>query len=801
MPDPTFEARLARQLQTYALGGVRPIDRHAIAEATIAAGARRGLGARLADLGPALRLTPRVALTLSVLLALAIALLVVGRQPTSMVAPGRLAFIQDGDVFVARSDGSDAIRVLDDPVVDFERVTTLPDADHLAVEGNGILAILDLTTGERRRIGQTDGHVTWDDSGRFAYVARHRDQGRPVVVIGEAVTAGTPSEPRELTPDGPVSDVLALSPDGQWLATILDGTIYRIDAATGATSAIGQVGQGDVSISSGGLSWSPDSGQLVIATQGVGSCVVGGACTPGGHALLILDVIKGGLRQLTNPEPDDASGVNGYRYLGPDLKPGWSPDGQWIAFRASPGLSIVRPDGTDRRDLVTRPVGWFAWATDSTGLEFVANESADDAMGELSWVSLSDDAPRSLGLGHVRGLGLRSVVQDEGATPRSVVAATEAPGQDGRSGTVVPAAGGAPVDPTGSWRGLLFSSGEASCQSVLRVGFDDLTVRPSAPDGCFPQVRISPDGRRVAIGGQAQQADGTFAAGPEGRVAVVELETGVTTVVRPGDDAADAGLGPTIDLLRWSPGGRWLAWDIGGETWIISADGTASRMLPSGGWPEWSPDDAHVAVETRAGELVVGAGSGADIHVVGPAENAWGWSGGGSRYAIIRDGDAWLANADGSGLRNVTDFEFGGASGLALSPDGETLAVVQQARVLWLIDSDGTRRQVDLGPDVSLDFVDLHWSPDATRVAIATRPYYESSAGTLYLVAIDGSPTTVVADARNPIWSPDGRFLAFLSGDGDGTRIDMANADGSGRRSVTDDAVRPDGQIAWLPTP
>ena len=154
---------------------------------------------------------------------------------------------------------------------------------------------------------------------------------------------------------------------------------------------------------------------------------------------------------------------------------------------------------------------------------------------------------------------------------------------------------------------------------------------------------------------------------------------------------------------------------------------------------------------------------------------------------------------DGSDLRNLTDFEFGGASSLALSPDGETLAVVQQARVLWLIEGDGTRRQVDLGPDVSLEFVDLHWSPDGTRVAVAARPSWESSTGTLYLVPIDGSPTTEVADAGQPVWSPDGRYLAFLSADGAGARIEVANADGSGRRSVTDDTVHPDGQIVWLP--
>jgi hypothetical protein len=48
MPDPTFETRLAQQLGTYAQGGVRPIDRHAVAEATIATRARRRLAFRLA---------------------------------------------------------------------------------------------------------------------------------------------------------------------------------------------------------------------------------------------------------------------------------------------------------------------------------------------------------------------------------------------------------------------------------------------------------------------------------------------------------------------------------------------------------------------------------------------------------------------------------------------------------------------------------------------------------------------------------------------------------------------------------
>jgi TolB protein len=326
-------------------------------------------------------------------------------------------------------------------------------------------------------------------------------------------------------------------------------------------------------------------------------------------------------------------------------------------------------------------------------------------------------------------------------------------------------------------------------------------VRPNAPDGCFDKVRLAPDGRHVAIGGSAEGPDSSFAGVDEGRIVIVDTDTGVTTVVRTGQAGDDAGLGPTIRWLAWTPSGRWLAWQVGVQTWIVSSDGTSSRPLPGpGGWPTWSPDDSRVAIET-ADDLYVGAGNGVGVEVVGPSESIRSWSGDGSQYTFIRDGDVWVRNADGSDLRNMTEFEFGGASEVAFSPDGETLAVVQQARVLWLVDRDGARRRVDLGPDVSLEFVDLHWSPDGTRVALTSYTSAEQLAGTLYLVSIDASPTVKIADAWNPVWAPDGRYLAFLSARGGATRIDVANADGSGRRSMTDDTIVAGGDIAWVPLP
>jgi hypothetical protein len=77
MPDQTFETLLSRQLRTYAEAGVRPIDRFAIAEETIASGAQSGLLRRLRDVRTGWRARPALAmLALLALLVIAGAMLI-----------------------------------------------------------------------------------------------------------------------------------------------------------------------------------------------------------------------------------------------------------------------------------------------------------------------------------------------------------------------------------------------------------------------------------------------------------------------------------------------------------------------------------------------------------------------------------------------------------------------------------------------------------------------------------------------------------------------------------------------------
>jgi Tol biopolymer transport system component len=107
------------------------------------------------------------------------------------------------------------------------------------------------------------------------------------------------------------------------------------------------------------------------------------------------------------------------------------------------------------------------------------------------------------------------------------------------------------------------------------------------------------------------------------------------------------------------------------------------------------------------------------------------------------------------------DVHEGTSMSVAASPDGRMLAVDMQGS-LWVIPAKGgrARRITDYYNDARQPV----WSPDGKRLA-----YFAYRAGTydLYTAAPDGSDvrmlTEGVADDREPAWSPDGKFIAFSS--------------------------------------
>jgi Tol biopolymer transport system component len=175
------------------------------------------------------------------------------------------------------------------------------------------------------------------------------------------------------------------------------------------------------------------------------------------------------------------------------------------------------------------------------------------------------------------------------------------------------------------------------------------------------------------------------------------------------------------------------------------------------------------------------------------------WAPDSSRFGFIRSGDFWTAAIDGSDVRNVTSFLFGGASDATWSPDGSWIAVTA-GRGVWLMGPDGTRRRW-LDPGLDQFTAGVAWSPDSSRIAV--QAYDDGTTGQMsliYLVSADGSPTIRIDAATSPSWSPDGHFLAAtaVAPDGSGTAgsLTVMNADGSGRHDLGATAV--DGPLVWI---
>jgi len=311
---------------------------------------------------------------------------------------------------------------------------------------------------------------------------------------------------------------------------------------------------------------------------------------------------------------------------------------------------------------------------------------------------------------------------------------------------------------------------------------------PARPIDCQQDFNPawSPDGRKIAIVSNPD-ADSTKSA-----IYVMNADgSGVQRLTTGSGGVSGAGGFGTFSYgsLAWSPDARLIAY-VGGDygnlgIFVTNADGSgnlrrlARNVHGNFAPPAWSPDGRRVAfVGQRRGNV--------DIYVV---------------------------NTDGTGQRRLTS-SAGRDSKPTWSPDGRRIAYESRWQVYVMnADGSGQRRLTNNG---GRNFAPA-WSPDGKRIVFERRRVGRERYGTcpgcgnattfeVYVMNADGSDARKLAqDAAQPVWSPDGRKIAFEKirkrpgYPSSKTDIYVMNADGSGQRNLTRHAGRIESSPVWSP--
>lgn len=355
-----------------------------------------------------------------------------------------------------------------------------------------------------------------------------------------------------------------------------------------------------------------------------------------------------------------------------------------------------------------------------------------------------------------------------------------------------------------SW--LCFLSQPASSSGSL--GADPGSPVPAANDhtllfesaGRLQSLALAPDGLPISAPVDAgpslaasERVAGLYPSPDRTRAVVVangDGETWTAYLFTPPDGrllplASYTDYGMTFKLFGWRPRTDQIAFWEGTGIWLQDVN-TGERTLLA--QPEtWAglPYAPHVDSLTFAPD--------------------------GERFIVsfTLDGSGWeVWNAKVDGTDQVLLFESAAAVvGLAWAPDGSQIAMVAEG--LEVMAPDGTGRRT-----IGHDFIGGQppaWSPDSLTIAFTAMeagPEGDDPAvykGYYRVRVVDvqaGQERNVVADHEGgeilPSWSPDGRWLVFLSDRTGAPEVWMSAIDGTELRALTSDNQLKRAAPVWL---
>ncbi|MGA7243244.1 MAG: protein kinase [Terracidiphilus sp.] len=299
-------------------------------------------------------------------------------------------------------------------------------------------------------------------------------------------------------------------------------------------------------------------------------------------------------------------------------------------------------------------------------------------------------------------------------------------------------------------------------------------------------LSISPDGSRLQVETEEISQSGTSVVAGERSISEISANgSNARPLVQERQNSTNECCG------RWTADGKYYVFQSGGQIWALAGEGrflqrkakpiqlTSSPMQLQSPLPSKDGKKLFVVGMTFRGELTsVNVKTGRPSVYLGGISADWidaSRDGKQVVYVSYPQGDLWKSNVDGT---NRVQLTFGPIKPVLprWSPDSQTILFFEfpdgpnkPGKMFEIPASGGTPHE--LIPDDRQNEQDATWSADGKRIAFAgdaNDAMERSGSPAIRILDVQAGKVTPLAGSQgmfSPRWSPDGRYIAAMTGD------------------------------------